>query len=348
MNINKSSPVLVTGANGYVASWVVKKLLDDGLTVHVAVRDPSNKEKVGHLEKMASASKGKLVFFSADLLTHGSYQEAMAGCELVYHMASPFVIRGITDANKQLIEPALKGTRNVLNSVNNTPSVKRVVLTSSVAAIFGDAKEAKQVGSDGFSEKHWNTTSRIDHQPYDYSKLLAEKEAWSINRNQSRWDLVVLNPGLIFGPSFTQQSASTSLSIIRELANGGFSKGVPNIDLFMVDVRDVATAHINAGFTSTAKGRHILVSNTMPMLDVAKMLKEQYPQYPFPKKEVPKLLIWLLGPKTGMEREYIWKNVGYRLQFNNRYAKQDLGISFRPIGQTMSDHLEQMIVDGII
>jgi len=348
MNINKTSPVLVTGANGYVASWVVKKLLDDGLTVHAAVRDPSNKEKVGHLEKMAATSKGKIVFFKADLLTQGSYLKAMDGCELVYHMASPFVIRGITDANKQLIEPALEGTRNVLNSVNNTSSVKRVVLTSSVAAVFGDAKEALKVGSDGFTEEHWNSTSRIDHQPYDYSKLLAEKEAWAINRNQNRWDMVVLNPGLIFGPSFTQQSASTSLSIIRELANGGLKKGVPNIDLFMVDVRDVATAHIKAGFTTTAKGRHILVSNTMPMLDVAKMLKEQYPQYPFPKKEVPKLLIWLLGPKTGMDREYIRKNVGYRLQFNNRYAKQDLGIKFRPIGQTMSDHLEQMIADGVI
>jgi len=348
MNINKSSPVLVTGANGYVASWVVKQLLDEGLTVHAAVRDPSNKNKVGHLEKLASASKGKLVLFSADLLKEGSYEEAMAGCELVYHMASPFVIRGIKDANKQLIDPALKGTRNVLASVNNTPSVKRVVLTSSVAAIFGDAKEAKRVGADGFTEEHWNTTSRIDHQPYDYSKLLAEKEAWLINKQQRRWDLVVLNPGLIFGPSFTLNSASTSLSIIREMANGGLSRGVPNVDLFMVDVRDVSTAHIKAGYTPSAKGRHILVSGTLPMLDVAKILKSQYPEFSFPTRELPKLLIWLLGSKTGMEREYIRKNVGYRLNFDNSYSKQDLGLSFRPIKKTLYEHLDQMIDDGIL
>ena len=348
MNINKRSPVLVTGANGYVASWVVKKLLDQGLTVHGAVRDPANIDKVGHLQKMAAASKGKLILFAADLLTPGSYQQAMAGCELVYHMASPFVIRGITDAQQQLIEPALQGTRNVLTSVNNTPSVKRVVLTSSVAAVFGDAREGKQVGKDGFSEAHWNTTSRIDHQPYDYSKLLAEKEAWSISKQQSRWDLLVLNPGLIFGPSFTQQSASTSLAIIRQMANGGLRSGVPNVDLFMVDVRDVASAHIKAGYTPSASGRHILVANTQPMLAVAKILKEKFPQFPFPKRELPKLLIWLLGPKTGMDREYIRKNVGFRLRFNNRYAQQDLGCQFRPIENTLSDHLQQMIEDGVV
>ncbi len=88
--IDQSKPVMVTGANGYVASWVVKKLLDEGITVHAAVRDPENDAKIGHLKDAATNSKGEIKFFKGDLLTPGSYKAAMEGCELVYHTASPF------------------------------------------------------------------------------------------------------------------------------------------------------------------------------------------------------------------------------------------------------------------
>jgi uncharacterized protein YbjT (DUF2867 family) len=90
MQIDKSKPVMVTGANGYVASWIVKRLLDEGLTVHAAVRNPDDLEKMQHLIDTANNSKGEIKFFQADLLTPGSYTEAMKGCELVYHTASPF------------------------------------------------------------------------------------------------------------------------------------------------------------------------------------------------------------------------------------------------------------------
>lgn len=90
--IDSTKPVLVTGANGYVASWLVKKLLNDGITVHAAVRNPSNEQKISHLKEAAANSKGEIKFFQGDLLTPGSYQEAMEGCELVYHTASPFTL----------------------------------------------------------------------------------------------------------------------------------------------------------------------------------------------------------------------------------------------------------------
>ncbi|MDP2890910.1 MAG: NAD-dependent epimerase/dehydratase family protein, partial [Bacteroidota bacterium] len=137
--IDRTKPVLVTGGTGYLASWIVKQLLDKGYEVRTTVRNLAQKDKYAHLTSLAVKSVGILQFFEADLLKKGSFTEAMAGCEQVIHTASPFKISGIKNAQKELVEPALEGTRNVLDTVNAIESVQRVVLTSSLAAIYGDA-----------------------------------------------------------------------------------------------------------------------------------------------------------------------------------------------------------------
>ena len=111
MQKTKEGPVLVTGATGYVAGWVIKSLLDRGFTVHAAVRDPSDEQKTKYLKSIAS--HGSLRFFKTDLLDKGSYEKAMQDCTIVFHTASPFII-DITDPQKQLINPAKIGTKNVL------------------------------------------------------------------------------------------------------------------------------------------------------------------------------------------------------------------------------------------
>ncbi|MCB9205699.1 MAG: NAD-dependent epimerase/dehydratase family protein, partial [Flavobacteriales bacterium] len=120
--IDRSKPVMVTGATGYVAGWLVKKLLEEGLTVHAAVRDPKNKTKLAHLDELAANSAGSIKYFKADLLQPGSYAEAMEGCELIYHTASPYTLT-VNNPQKELIDPALKGTQNVLSQASETPSV---------------------------------------------------------------------------------------------------------------------------------------------------------------------------------------------------------------------------------
>ena len=128
-NIDKNMPVMVSGATGYVAGWIVKRLLEEGLTVHAPIRNPDNTESLKYLDAIAANSKGTIKYFKADLLKEGSYDEAMKGCELVFHTASPF-INTVKDPQKDLVDPALIGTKNVLGSVNSTESVKRVVLTT--------------------------------------------------------------------------------------------------------------------------------------------------------------------------------------------------------------------------
>src|SRR6056297_1676604 len=186
---DKTKPVLVTGATGYVAGWVVKRLLEEGITVHAAVREPQNKEKTAHLVNLAKKSKGEVKFFKTDLLNQGSYAEAMKGCEVVFHTASPFT-NIVKDAQKQLIEPAVRGTENVLEQANKTDSVKRVVLTSSCAAIYCDAADCARAPGGVLTEEVWNETASIDYQAYSYSKKLAEKRAWEIANEQDRWDMV--------------------------------------------------------------------------------------------------------------------------------------------------------------
>ena len=167
MQIDKTKPVLVTGGNGYIASWIVKYLLADGINVHATVRDPDNRAKVGHLLKAAQGAKGKLTLFKADLLKDGAFDEAMQGCELVIHTASPFVIKGLKDAQKELVDPAVMGTKNVLDAANRVTSVKRVVLTASVVSVYGDAQDMSDQGLKAFTEAQWNTTSSVSHQPYN-------------------------------------------------------------------------------------------------------------------------------------------------------------------------------------
>ena len=129
--IDKTTPILVTGGTGYLASWIIKQLLDEGLNVRATVRNKSNTEKNKHLMKLGDEGKGTLELYEADLLKEGSFDQAMSKCEVVFHTASPFQMFGIKDPQKELIDPALKGTKNILASENKTQSVKRVVLTSS-------------------------------------------------------------------------------------------------------------------------------------------------------------------------------------------------------------------------
>lgn len=347
-SIDQTKPILVTGGTGYLASWIIKLLLDEGKNVRATVRRLDQKDKYAHLTALAAKSKGVLHFFEADLLKKGSFNAAMDGCELVIHTASPFKISGLKNAQKELIEPAQDGTRNVLYSVNNTESVKRVVLTSSVVAIYGDVIDIRKTKKGIFTEKDWNSSSSVEHQPYPYSKTLAEILAWTMFEEQKRWDLLTINPGFIMGPSLSKRTDSTSIDIMIQLASGKFKTGVPNGNMAFVDVRDVAKAHILAGFISSASGRHICVSEHRTFLDMANVIRSKFPEYPLPNGFVPKWLFWLIAPLAGFTRKYVNLNVGFELKLDNSYIKKDLGMNFLPFEQTIIEHFEQLLNDGII
>ncbi|WP_220793156.1 NAD-dependent epimerase/dehydratase family protein [Nocardioides stalactiti] len=344
--IDPSKPVLVTGATGYVASWIVRYLLEDGRTVRGTVRDPGKSSGLEHLHALGEAHPGRLTLYKADLLDTGSYDEAMADCELVIHTASPFLLGKVRDPQRQLVTPALDGTRNVLASVDATESVKRVVLTSSVVAIHGDNVDMK--GRGAFTEADWNTTSSVDHQPYPYSKTVAERAAWEICKAQDRWDMVTIHPGLVLGPSLTTASKSGSMATMKAFTDYTLAGGAPDLAMGMVDVRDVARAHITAGFTPDAHGRYITNARTITMLEIGKILRKRFGRtYPFPYTKVPKAAFKLVAPAAGYSREFVEKNVGWPLEFDNSRSVAELGIDYRAAEDTIGDHFQQMVDDGI-
>lgn len=346
--IDKTKPVLVTGANGYVASWLVKRLLEDGITVHAAVRSPENDKKVGHLKEIAKKSPGKIEFFKADLLSTGSYKEAMQGCELVYHTASPFAME-VKNPQKELIEPAENGTKNVLETANEVHSVKRVVVTSSCASIYTDAIETVNAPGGMITEDIWNTTASIDYQPYYYSKTLAEKKAWEIADAQDRWDLVTINPSFVMGPALNLNAPGESMTTLTRLGGGEMKMGAPKLGVGLVDVRDVAEAHYKAGYVPEAKGRYITSGHNTNFLEMGKALAPKFgDKYPIPTKAIPKWLIWLIGPMIdkSFSRSFISKNVDIPWKADNSKIKKELGIEFRPMQTTMEDAFQELIEAG--
>lgn len=341
------APVLVTGATGYVAGWLVKELLDAGITVHAAVRDPDRKDKVAHLQEIAAGSPGTLRFFRADLLEEGSYAEAMAGCAIVFHTASPFTT-SVKDPQRELIEPAAKGTRNVLETVARTASVKRVVVTSSCAAIYTDAIDCLKAPGGKLTEKVWNTTASLDYQPYSYSKTLAEQEAWKIARAQDRFKLVTVNPSLVIGPALNARPTSESFNIVRQMGDGTMKRGAPKLGLGVVDVRDLARAHMEAGFREEAEGRHIISGHDTNILELGKALIEKYgDRYPVPRQSLPKWIVWLVGPIVGgISRKFVTNNVDVKWRADNSKSKRALGVSYRPMKTSMEEMFQQMIDTG--
>ena len=313
------------------------------------MRDPSKTASVAHLQKIADASTGTLRLFKADLLDQGAFAVPMQGCELVIHTASPFVMTGFTDANEALVRPALEGTRNVLHAVNATDSVRRVVLTSSVAAMFGDSWDARDVPGNRLDETFWNTSSSVNHQPYLYSKTVAEQAAWSMQKEQNRWDLVCINPGLVMGPALTTNSISTSITTLQQFGDGTLAMGAPCMWNGLVDVRDVADAHIRAGFMPEANGRYILCAESLTLLDMAAALRAHFgSKYPFPRMTVPKILFWLVSPFYGYTRDFVWRNMGWPIHFNNARSREGLGIQYRDVRQAVCEHFQQLIDDGLV
>lgn len=345
--IDRNTPVLVTGATGYVAGWLVKELLDAGHTVHAAVRDPDNAAKLQHLDDLAADAPGAIRYFKANLLTDGAYDEAMAGCQLVFHTASPFT-SSVKNPQKELVDPALEGTRNVLESANRTDSMRRVVVTSSCAAIYGDNIDVANAPGGVLTEEVWNTSSSLDHNPYPYSKTVAEHKAWEIAGQQNRWDLVTVNPSLVIGPGLNPHATSESFNIMKSLTGGEMKPGAPLLGLGAIDVRDLALAHYRAGFTPEAQGRYIVSATDTTLLDMANELYPKYGKYPLPRRQLPTWLARLAGPLMGYPRKFVQRNFGYRFHTDNSKARRELAMSFRPLRESLEDFMQQLIDSGQI
>ena len=342
MKTNRSKKVLITGGTGYIGSWIVKGLLEKGYHIKLPVRNINKKEKYQFLLDIGHQTQGRLEVFEAHLLIKGSYDEAAQNCSSIIHTASPFTF-DVKNPTYELLEPAVLGTENVLQAANASKSVQKVVLTSSVGAIIGDMQDMKRKELPAFTEENWNTSSNIRHKPYEYSKTMAEKKAWDIAKQQNQWELAVMNPFFVMGPPLSPHLQSESINYMLRYLKGKYKKGVPELHLGYVDVRDVARAHIYA-LENKVSGRHILCERTSTLLSFAQTIESQFPnRFELPKKTIPKWMMYLLGPTVGMKRKYIKTNIGHAINIDNTKSKKVLKIAYIPIEKTIHDMVQRLM-----
>jgi nucleoside-diphosphate-sugar epimerase len=338
-----STTVLVTGGSGFVGSHLVRRLLERGYRVHATVRRIAHPAKTGPLWELQEAFPGQLALFEADLLDEGSFDEAMRGCAVVFHVASPFLMpEKIKDGRRDVVDPAVRGTRNVLASVERTHCVRTLVFTSTVGAVFGDYADVLAMDGQVLSEKYFNTTSTVENNPYHYAKTVAERTAWEAERAQTRWRMVSVNPGLILGPSLTPASESGSLFLLDELFRGYFCYGAPDFSFTTADVRDVADAHILAAENPAAKGRYIVAAETMTSFhEMSRVIRTRHPRdLRLPRTALPHWPVRVLGPAFGLTQDYIRRHLGIRFRVDNSRSVRELGLTYRPVEETLLDHYE--------
>ncbi|MCC5925884.1 MAG: NAD-dependent epimerase/dehydratase family protein [Bacteroidetes bacterium] len=338
-----SQTVMITGGTGYIGAWLTKMLLEAGHTVRLTVRDAGRTEKIAPLQQIAEQCKGSLELFEADLLSEGSFDEAARGADVIMHVASPFKLK-VNDPWADLIDPAVKGTRNVLEAANKSGSVKKVVLTSSIVAIAGDNLETVEKGLSEVEESQFNTSSTPKSSPYPYSKVMAEKEAWKIHDAQSDWKLVVINPSFVMGPTLENiPTESESITFMKNLISGQFATGAPDLTFGFVDVRDVAKAHMLAMDNSDVAGRFLLVERTATLLEVSDHLRDSFgDQYKLPTKTAPKFLLYLIGWMFGVKPSFVRRNVGIPLKVNASRSRDILKLTYTPLPQTLTDMVNQI------
>ncbi|XP_062115469.1 phenylacetaldehyde reductase-like [Humulus lupulus] len=314
--------VCVTGGSGYIASWLVKLLLQRGYTVKASVRNPNDPKKTEHLVALDGA-KERLRLFKANLLEEGSFDSAIIGCDGVFHTASP-VIHSANDPQADIIEPAVKGTLNVLRSCAKASSVKRVVITSSMTAVF---ENDKPLTSDVVVDETWFSDPDFCERTknwYAASKTLAEKAAWDFAK-ENKIDLVIIHPGVVFGP-LIQPTINLSVKLLLEQVNG--PETYPNTVLPFVDVRDVGNSHIEAFEVDSANGRYCLAGHVAHIFELLKLFQHLYPSLNIPQKcEDNKPLV----PK---------------FQVSDLKARS-LGINFIPLEVCLRDTIESLKEKGL-
>ncbi|XP_071720418.1 cinnamoyl-CoA reductase 1 [Rutidosis leptorrhynchoides] len=315
--------VCVTGASGFIGSWLVNLLLNRGYTVNATVKDLKDEKETKHLEALEGA-ESRLRLFQIDLLDYDSIAAAVNGASGVFHLASPCIVDQVHDPDKQLLEPALKGTNNVLTAAKEL-GVKRVVVTSSISAIIPSPNWPADVIK---SEDCWADVEYCKKNElwYPLSKTLAEKAAWDFAKEKGL-DVVVVNPGTVMGPILPPTLNASMLMILRLIQ--GCTETYENFFMGSVHVKDVALAHILVYENTSATGRHLCVEAISHYGDFAAKVAELYPEYKIPR--LPK------ETQPGLLRS---KGASKKLM--------DLGLQFMPMEQIIKDSVESLKIKGFI
>ncbi|WP_280435455.1 SDR family oxidoreductase [Nocardia carnea] len=337
--------VLVTGATGFVAGHCIAELIEHGYDVRATVRDIAATARRAHLEKLAADRGGSIEFVQADLDSDDGWDPAVTDCAYVIHTASPFPDTPPKDPD-ELVRPAVDGTLRILRACAASDTVRRVVITSSIAAVSAGREPGDHTVR---TERDWSVLDRST--AYQQSKTLAERAAWDFVAGlpaDRSLELVVINPGMVLGP-VQQPVVGTSVNAIVRLLRRDMP-GSPRLGFAPIDVRDLAAAHRLAMESPDAVGnRYICAGDNIWMGGIAQILAEEYNRKGFrvPTRTIPDRLIRIIGYFDPSVRLILpW--LGRHERVSSDKARRELSWEMRPVRETILDTAASLIRHGIV
>ena len=335
--------VLVTGATGFIASHLILQLIERGYEVRGTARST---DKAARLNEILSAYAGKPIaieIVAADLNKDEGWAEAVKGVDFVQHVASPFPSETPKSAD-ELIVPARDGALRVLKAAK-AEGVKRVVLTSSMAAIaygWGDKRP------DVLSEVDWSNPDNLeDNTAYTRSKTIAERAAWDyVTGEGAGLELAVINPVAVLGPAMSAD-VSSSLQLVSQPLEGKLP-AFPKLSFGIIDVRDVARAHIEAMVRPEAVGeRFICGGDVLWMDEMGAVLREAFPDRKIPKGTLPNWLVRLFS-RVNPPLKQVLPELGKKRGYTNEKLKAVLGIEPIPADEAIIASAKSLIEVGAV
>jgi dihydroflavonol-4-reductase len=335
------SDILVTGGSGYIASFVIAQLLNEGAQVRTTIRSLA-KEAQTRAAIAQLADTTHLTFRAADLNADEGWAQAAEGCAHILHVASPLPSMN-PKSDEELVRPARDGALRVLAAARNAGAA-RVVMTSSTAAVaYGHGSRDTPL-----TEADWSDpTDRTDSSAYERSKMIAERAAWDwLAKDGGSLELTTICPGAVLGPVLgTDYSAS--IDIVKKLLDGSLP-GLPRFGFPIVDVRDIADLHIRAMRAPAAAGqRYIGAGDFLWMTDVADILRARLPNRRIPSRKLPNWLVRLSAAFDPVVRDRLFE-LGKHRPVSAARARSELGWTPRPLADTIADTANSLIAANIV
>ncbi|QDH80235.1 aldehyde reductase [Echinicola soli] len=335
--------VLLTGVTGFLGAHTAIRLLEKGYAVTGTFRSQNRANAIRKLIASHTDKTAYLTLEEADLNDPIVWKTLTKEVDFVQHIASPFP-RNMPKHEEELIHPAKEGTLNVLRAAQGN-GVKRVVVTSSIAAVvYGKSSDTLTKTMD---EADWTDPSnRKDTTPYFRSKAIAEKAAWDFAFKHPEMELVTVLPGAILGPVL-EADFGTSANIVIKLLDGS-TPALPKIGFDIIDVRSVADLLILAMEKKQAAHNRYLASSGYRMFsEIAKVLKENFPDRKLPSWEMPNFLVRVfakIDPSVGP----ILVDLGIKRKVNNQKAVRELGWKPKSVEEAIVSCAESVIEKGIV
>lgn len=343
--------VLVTGVTGFVGSALTAALIHSGYVVHGTYRSQS-RDKLSQLQH-----SDNLRLFETDLLSSRSFDEAASGCLYAVHLASPTKV-DVEDVRKEIITPAVEGTRNVLMACERA-GVRKILVMSCHTALSEGGHDGRPI-----TEKHWNEYSDVSNLPICFAKTEAESVAWEFfrrktpkkNKNQNQnqtTQLITMNPAIIWGRSLIQSPVVHSKDILIRIAQGEMA-GVLDLSFPIVHIRDVVNASIKLLQSTNASGRYIVCPDN-PLVSVKDIVCEMQslglkpPTLDLTSRALTKMirLTSHIFP-GGTHGQYIRRNIGNPVLLSNRKIVTELHLTFNDVKSVLRETLEELLEKGVI